>query len=102
MKLRDAIKFSKDVVYNHCPLLEILCNAYAADVMYYKNCLSNYLRKFDPPVSTVENSKFHNLFLDFVKAINFRSHAYSLSDYRQLFNEILEKEKVKGDFQGRM
>ena len=43
------------------------------------------------PVPIAENPKFHNLFLDFVKTINLRSHAYPLSDCRQFFNEILEK-----------
>ena len=38
-------------------------------------------------VSTVRNSKFHNL--DLVKTINLRSHAYTLSDSRQFLNEIL-------------
>lgn len=50
------------------------------------------------PVSVVKNPKFHNLFLDFVKTINLRSHAYPLSDCRQFFNEILEKKKVTGGF----
>lgn len=50
------------------------------------------------PVPIVENPKFHNLFLDFVKTINLRSHAYPLSDCRQFFNEILEKKKVAGGF----
>lgn len=50
------------------------------------------------PVPIVENPKFHNLFLDFVKTINLRSHAYPLSDCRQFFNEILEKKKVTGGF----
>ena len=97
-----AIKFSKDVFFTHCALFEISGDACAAAV----NCLSNYFRKFErevevvmnPPVSIVENSKFHNLILNFVKTINLRSHAYPLSDCCQLFNEILEKEKVTRDF----
>lgn len=102
----SAIKFNKDVVYTRCALIEKPGDVYAADIMYHKNCLSNYLRKFEreveaimnPPVTIVENSKFHKLFLDFVKTINLKIHAYSLSDCRQLFNEILEKEKETGDF----
>ena len=84
-----------------CALLENFREVHGADVMYHKNCLSNYLRKFErvvevimnPPVSIVDNLKLYNLFLDFVKTINLRSHAYSFSDCRQLFNEILGKEK---------
>lgn len=51
------------------------------------------------PVPIAENPKFHNLFLDFVKTINLRSHAYPLSDCRQFFNEILEKKKSDRWFQ---
>ena len=102
----SAIKFNKDVVYTHCALIEKPGDVYAADVMYHKNCLSNYLRKFEreveailnPPVPIVENSKFHRPFRDFVKTINLKIHAYSSSGCGQLFNEILEKEKETGDF----
>ena len=74
--------------------------------MYHKNCLSNYLRKFEheveailnPPVSTIENSNFHKLFRDFVKTINLKIHTYYLSRSHQLFNEMLEKRRETGDF----
>ena len=74
--------------------------------MYHKNCLSNYLRKFEheveailnPPVSTIENSNFDKLFRDFVKTINLKIHTYYLSRSRQLFNEMLEKRRETGDF----
>ena len=111
MKLQEQIffspiKFNKDVVYTRFALIEKLGDVYVADVTHHKNCLSNYLRKFEreveailnPPVPLVENSKFNKLFQDFVKTINLKIHAYSLSDCHQLFNEILEKEKEAGDF----
>ena len=102
----SAIKFNKDVVYTRFALIEKLGDVYAADVTHHKNCLSNYLRKFEreveaflnPPVPLVENSKFNKLFRDFVKTINLKTHAYSLSDCHQLLNEIVEKEKETGDF----
>ena len=102
----SSIKFKKDIIYTHCALIEKPGDAYAADVMYHKNCLSNYLRKFEreveailnPPVLNVEDSKFHKLFQDFAKTINLKIHSYSLSGCRQLFNEIQEKEKETGDF----
>ena len=102
----SAFKFNKDVVYNCCALIEKPRDVYAVDVMYHMNCLSNYLRKFEreveailnPPVPIFENSKFHKLSWDFVKTINLKIHAYSLSDCCQLFNEILQKEKETGDF----
>lgn len=101
----SAIKFNKDIVFTRCALIQNTGDVFAADVMYHKLCLSNYLRKFErevetilnPPVPT-GNSKLRELFLDFVKTINLKFHAYSLSDCRQLFNEILEKEKVTGNF----
>ena len=102
----SPIKFNKDVVYTRFALIEKPGDVYVADVTHHKNCLSNYLRKFEreveailnPPVPLVENSKFNKLFQDFVKTINLKIHAYSLSDCHQLFNEILEKEKEAGDF----
>ena len=65
----SSIKFKKDIIYTHCALIEKPGDAYAVDVMYHKNCLSNYLRKFEreveailnPPVPIFENSKFHKL-----------------------------------------
>ena len=102
----SAFKFNKDIVYNCCALIEKPGDVYAVDVMYHMNCLSNYLRKFEreveailnPPVLNVEDSQFHKLFQDFVKTINLKIHSYSLQGCRQLFNEILEKEKETGDF----
>ena len=74
--------------------------------MYHKNCLSNYLRKFEheveailnPPVSTIENSNFDKLFRDFVKTINLKIRTYYLSRSHQFFNEMLEKRRETGDF----
>ena len=65
----SPIKFNKDVVYTRLALIEKLGDVYVADVTHHKNCLSNYLRKFEreveailnPPVPIVENSKFHKL-----------------------------------------
>ena len=110
MKLQEQIFFSLQIYQRHCPhssaLIEKSEDIYTATVMYHKNCLSNYLRKFEheveailnPPVSTVENSNFHKLFRDFVKTINLKIHTYSLSGGCQLFNEMLEKRKETGDF----
>ena len=43
----SAIKFNKDDVYTRCSLLQNIGDVYAADIMYHKKCLSNYLRRFE-------------------------------------------------------
>ena len=48
----SVIKFYKDVVYIRWALIEKLGDVYAADVMYHKNCLSNYLRIFEGEVES--------------------------------------------------
>ena len=51
----SAIKFNKDVVYTRCALIEKPGDVYAADVMYHKNCLSNYLRKCERELEAILN-----------------------------------------------
>ena len=50
-----AIKFDKDEVFTRCILLGSPGDIFAADIMYHKNCLSNYLRKFEPEVEMIMN-----------------------------------------------
>ena len=73
-----AIKFNKDEVFTRCILLGSPGDIFAVDIMYHKNCLSNYLRKFkrevemimDPPLDSAENVEITNIFQEFVRTIN--------------------------------
>ena len=51
----SASNFNKDAVYTRCVLLESCGNVYAADIMYHKNCLSNYVRKFESDIKEIMN-----------------------------------------------
>ena len=70
-----AIKFNKDDVYTRCSLLQNIGDVYAADIMYHKKCLSNYLRRFEreieeilnPPLSELEKGDMNTLFKEFVE-----------------------------------
>ena len=65
----SAIKFNKDDVYTRCSLLQNIGDVYAADIMYHKKCLSNYLRRFEreieeilnPPLSELEKGDMNTL-----------------------------------------
>ena len=79
---------------------------FAADIMYHKNCLSNYLRKFErevemimnPPLDSAENVEITNIFQEFVRTINIKNYAYFLSDYRDSFNKVLNKQVMNGNY----
>ena len=102
----SAIKFNKDTVLTRSILLQSPGDVYAADIMYHKNCLSNYLRKFEreveiilnPPFDGAENVEITKMFQEFVKTINLRNHAYSLSDCRDSLNEALIRNQINGNF----
>ena len=79
-----AIKFNKEAVYTRCALLESCGDVYAADIMYHKNCLSNYLRKFERDFEEIINASLDcrdgiemtKLLQEFLKTINIRNNAY--------------------------
>lgn len=100
----SAIKFNKDDVYTRCILFENFGDVYAADVMYHKNCLSNYLRKFEreidnilsPPLDASEKIEIATLLEEFLSTINIKNKATSLSEFRDLFNTYLIKQGIEG------
>ena len=49
----SAVKFNKDEVFILCILLGSPGDIFAADIMYHKNCLSNYLRKFEREIKMI-------------------------------------------------
>ena len=100
----SSIKFNKDDVYTRSSLLQNIGDVYAADIMYHKKCLSNYLRRFEreieeilnPPLSELGKGGMNTLFKEFVETINDQNKAYALSDYREQFELYLEKSDHKG------
>ena len=92
----STIKFNKDEIFTRCLLFGSPGDIFAADIMYHKNCLSNYLRKFErevemimnPPLDGAKNVEITNIFQEFVKTINIKNHAYFLSACRDSFNEV--------------
>ena len=102
----SAIKFNKDEVFTRCILLGSPGDIFAADIMYHKNCLSNYLRKFErkvemimnPSLDSAENVEIINIFQEFVRTINIKNHAYCLSDCSDSFNEVLIRQGMNGNY----
>ena len=104
----SAIKFNKDEVFTQCILLGSSGDIFVADVMYHKNCLSNYLRKFErevemimnPPLDYAENVEITKILqeLSTVRTINIKNHAYCLSDCRDSVNEVLNRQRVNGNY----
>ena len=102
----SAIKFNKDEVFTQCILLGSSGDIFVADVMYHKNCLSNYLRKFErevemimnPLLDNAENVEITNIFREFVRTTNIKSHVYCFSDCRDSFNEILNRQGMNGNY----
>ena len=88
-------KFNKDTVYSRFSLLEKFGGCICSRQVVLQQLLIELFEKIwtyvevtmNLPMSTLRNSKFHNL--DLVKTINLRSHAYTLSDCGQFLNEIL-------------
>lgn len=102
----SAIKYNKDEVYTRCSLLQNIGDVYAADIMYHKNCLSNYLRKFEreieeilnPSLNELEKGKITSTFEEFVATIDIQNKACALSSCRDQFEQHLEKLNHKGLF----
>ena len=71
----SAIKYNKDDVYTRCSLLQNIGDVFAADVMYHKKCLSNYLRRFEreieeilnPPLSELEKGDINTFLKNLLK-----------------------------------
>ena len=102
----STIKFNKDEIFTRCLLFGSPGDIFAADIMYHKNCLSNYLRKFErevemimnPPLDSAENVEITNIFQEFVRTINIKNHAHFLSDCRDSYNEVLNRQEMNGNF----
>ena len=97
----SAIKFNKDEVFTRCILCKAVGDIFAADVMYHKNCMTNYIMKFQRDVSEIlddnadqcENSIIRELFLEMVATLNL-DKGYTVSDCRDTLNSNLRKAGV--------
>ena len=100
-----AINFIKNKVFTRCILLGSTGDIFAANIMHHKNCLSNYLRKFErevevimnPPLDSAENVEITNTFQELLMTINI-NHAYCLSDCRDSFNEVLNRQGMNVNY----
>ena len=94
----SAIKYYKDEVYTRCSLLENIKDVFAEDIMYHKNCMGNYLQKFEreiekllnPPLTDFEKQSMSGLFKEFVAKIDIKNKACALSTCRDQFQKYLE------------
>ena len=75
---------------------------FAADVMYHKNFMTNYIMKFQRDVSEIfddnadqcDNSIIRELFLEMVATLNLDKGCYIVSDCRDPLNSNLRKAGV--------
>ena len=94
----SAIKYNKDMVYTRCSMSESVGDVFANDVMYHKNCMTNYLRRFEreieqllnPPLTELEKRNMTTLFEEFVATIEIQNKACALSTCRDQFQKYLE------------
>ena len=49
----SAIKFNKDEFFTRCILCKTFGDIYSTDVIYHKNCVTNYITKFQRDVSDI-------------------------------------------------
>ena len=74
-------------MYTQCLLLKSVGDVYAADVMFHKNCLNKYLKKFQYDVQALMESKFgddgpqlEEMFQEVIASMDIEKHGYALSD----------------------
>ena len=68
--------------------------------------LEIFLRKLEhevemimnPPLDSAENVEITNVFQEFVRTITIKSHAYFLSDCRDSFIEVLNRQGMNGNY----
>ena len=52
----------------------------------------------NPPLDSAENVEITNVFQEFVRTITIKSHAYFLSDCRDSFIEVLNRQGMNGNY----
>ena len=98
-QLLTAVKFNNDDVYTRCILYKTIGDVFAADLVYHKNCMTNYLVKFHRDVSDLldENDEQCNddtvnvYFVEMIKTLELEKRGYAVSDCRDVLNTQLNK-----------
>ena len=94
-QLFSGIKSNKDEVFTRCDI-------FAADVMHHKNCMTNYIVKFQRDVSEIlndnndqcDNRIIREVFLETVVTLELDKERYTVSDRRDTLNSNLSKAEV--------
>ena len=94
----SVTKFFKDTVYDRCSLLGNIGNIFAADILYYKNCMSSYILKFDREVDqlinsddTVFDNSTEDVFNRVITNLDVSNKAHYVSNVRDIVNQEFEK-----------
>ena len=96
------INFNKDEVFIRWILCKTIGEIFAADAMYYKNCMASYIRKFHRDVSEIlddNNDQFDNrikreLFFEMGATLKLDKEGYTVSDCWDTLNSNLCKAGV--------
>ena len=96
-KIFLAVKnFTNDEVSARCILLNDVGDIFAADIVYHANFMNRYILKFQRDIDEIINPKFETdesfdiVFKEMLTNLDINSRAYSLSDCRDLLNQMLD------------
>ena len=92
-----AVKFNKDNVYSRCSIYETPGDIFAADIIYHRNCMSQYILTFQRDIEDVMNysdidinsNMTQLVFEEMLSTLCLKQHAYSLSECREILNNKL-------------
>ena len=90
----SATKFFKDDVYTRTIFLNNVGDVFAADILYHRNCLSNYILKFRRDLQLIMDNEEDTMDEDgvtlvdeIIEQLNLKNEAYHLSDVRDMVNK---------------
>ena len=96
----NAYNFNKDVVYTRCILCKSPKDLFAADIMYHKSCMEEYLLQFKRNVEAIVSfqeekkniDKVHLqvAFKDVLSSLDLETRGYALSDIRDMLTQRLQ------------
>ena len=83
-----AVNFNNDGGYTRCILYKTIGDIFAADLVYHKNCMYNYLVKFHRDVSDLldehdeqcNDDTVNGYFAEMVKTLELEKRGYGVSD----------------------
>ena len=90
----SATKLFKDDVYTRTIFLNNVGDVFAADILYHRNCLSNYILKFQRDLQLIMDNEEDTTDEDgvtvvdeIIEQLNLKNEAYHLSDFRDMVNK---------------